>query len=135
MCKKQGENQRGNDNAGERSGRQGEKCALGSLFRKVALLGIASLAAWLLTRLAQSHPEAVERIYSRGIYPLWGQALSTVTGLLPVSLSEVLLFALPALLALGVVQAARRRIAWRRLVAAGCACPFAGTWSFPSAGR
>ena len=31
-------------------------------FRKVALLGIASLAAWLLTRLAQSHPEAVERI-------------------------------------------------------------------------
>lgn len=27
-CKKQGENQRGNGNAGERSGRQGEKCAL-----------------------------------------------------------------------------------------------------------
>ena len=39
----------------------GEKCALAP-FSKVALLGIASLAAWLLTRLAQSHPEAVERI-------------------------------------------------------------------------
>lgn len=95
-------------------------------FRKAALLGIASLAAWLLTRLAQSHPEAVERIYSRGIYPLWGQALSTVTGLLPVSLSEVLLFALPALLALGVVQAARRRIAWRRLVAGWLCVPLCG---------
>ena len=95
-------------------------------FRKAALLGIASLAAWLLTRLAQSQPEAVERIYSRGIYPLWGQALSTVTGLLPVSLSEVLLFALPALLALGVVQAARRRIAWRRLAAGWLCVPLCG---------
>ena len=41
-------------------------------FRKVAVLGVAALLALGLTRLAQGYPEVVERVYARGIYPVWG---------------------------------------------------------------
>ncbi|MGI5884659.1 MAG: DUF3810 domain-containing protein [Candidatus Spyradocola sp.] len=95
-------------------------------FRKVAVLGVAALLALGLTRLAQGYPEVVERVYSRGIYPVWGQVMSTLTGLLPVSLSEVLLFALPVLLVVGIVQAVRRRLSVQRLVSAALCVPLTG---------
>ena len=80
-----------------------------------ALLVLAALV-FALTRLAQGAPEVVERVYARGIYPVFAQALSSLTGLLPVSLSEVLLCLLPLLLFYGVVRAVRGKIHWTQLL-------------------
>ena len=43
---------------------------------------------------AASHPEWVERIYARGLYPPLARAVSLATGFLPFSLAELLLAAL-----------------------------------------
>ena len=79
----------------------------------------AALAAlvFALCRVAPQHPQTVERIYSQCIYKLWAQFSSTLTGLLPVSLSELTLcIFLPAALVLSVVRWIRRRIGWQQFL-------------------
>lgn len=48
---------------------------------------------YLLYRLSFNSPQFVEEVYSRGIFRLTNQALGTLTGLLPFSLGELLLYA------------------------------------------
>ncbi|MCT4542587.1 MAG: DUF3810 domain-containing protein [Vallitalea sp.] len=57
-------------------------------FRKwygVLLLPIAIL----LTNFASSSPDFIEKYYSNGIYPIIGQCLSNITGILPISVAEM----------------------------------------------
>ena len=60
-------------------------------WRKVVILGITAFVIYSLSLLVPSYPHIVERVYARGIYPVWAQITSSITGLLPISLSEILL--------------------------------------------
>jgi len=63
-----------------------------------------ALAFFILIRIAPGHEALVEKIYSRGIYKLWAQMVSGVTGLIPVSLTELgLLVGIPLLLVISIV--------------------------------
>ena len=58
-----------------------------------------ALVFFILIWIAPGHEALVEKIYSRGIYKLWAQMVSGVTGLIPVSLTEIgLLVGIPLLL-------------------------------------
>ena len=82
----------------------------------------AALIAYIISLLAQGNPAAVEKFYARGFYRAYAQAVSTVTGLLPVSLTELaLLIGLPALLAVSVWRLVRRRSTWQRFVSGALA--------------
>lgn len=80
-------------------------------FVALALLG------YLACRLAALWPELTERLYARGIYPVFAQFFSRVSGLMPCSLSELLLFCLPLLLVWQLVRLLRRRTNWLRCLA------------------
>ena len=60
-------------------------------------------AALILVEIAKSSPEKVESIYSTGIYPIIGQAVSFIFGFFPFSAAEFLLIALVILIPLGLV--------------------------------
>jgi len=82
----------------------------------------------LLTGLAQANPHTVERLYSRGAYPVISGALGRLFGFLPFSVSEFLVFIVAAgalvWLIYGVSQIIRKKEKNRRLLAmladAGC---------------
>jgi len=99
---------------------------------------------YALFRLSFLWPEFTENVYSRGIFRVTNQALSTVTGLLPFSLAELLLYAailgVVVFVILMVVRAVLAKKYWwrvllRRIIALACAASmvyalFVGLWSF-----
>jgi len=74
----------------------------------------AAAAAWMLLvaeRVAGAlHPEIVERVYARGAFPLVLRALTAVTGWIPFSLAEALVF---VLLLLALFALVRVMVRWR----------------------
>jgi len=64
---------------------------LGSL--RPCLWLLLPLIGLILYKIAFGHPAQVEQIYSRGIYPLMSKILGGMTGWIPFSLGEVLLYA------------------------------------------
>lgn len=81
--------------------------------------------ALLLQRVAMHFPGAVERLYARGLFPLIGRALNTLTAWIPFSLAELTVWAL-ALAGLTWIIRTVRRVAcaergrrlpalWRRI--------------------
>ena len=102
---------------------------------RTIVCAVLAAVVFVLCHAAQGHTQAVERIYSQGIYKVWAQVTSTVTGLLPVSLSELaLLVLLPVGLVASIVRWAKRRIGWQRFVsgwlamALGAYALFYGGW-------
>lgn len=75
-------------------------------------------AALVLNYLGSRSPGWVERIYSRGLYPLIGQLLSRVTAVAPFSLAELTVVILLIALPLGIVywgcSVWRRPASWLR---------------------
>lgn len=61
-------------------------------------------------------PNAVEQVYSRGVYPLIAGTIGFLTGLLPFSIAEWLLYTLiiglPVLLLVTLIRALLRKIRW-----------------------
>lgn len=87
------------------------------LWRKTAIAGGAAAVTCILCRIAPAYPEVVERVYSQGIYRIWAQLVSCVTGLVPVSITEIMvLVGLPAALIASVAAWIRRKIGWQRLL-------------------
>lgn len=98
-----------------------------SPWRKTIWLAAACAAVWLLSLLAQNHPQVVETLYARGLYRVWAQVVSTVTGILPVSLSEIaLLVLLPAAVIWAAVRLAKRRTNWQRVLSGALCVPLVG---------
>lgn len=89
-------------------------------------------------------PEFTENVYSRGVYRVIGQGISTVTGILPFSLAEFVLYAFVLFLAVYavcmIVASVRARREWwmtliRRVLWLGCALSmiyavFVSVWGF-----
>ncbi len=76
---------------------------------------------YALFRLSFVWPSFTEAVYSRGVYPVIAQGLSTLTGLLPFSLAELLLYAfilaLAVYIVLMIIAAIRlKRQWWQALV-------------------
>ncbi len=89
---------------------------------KALFAGGFALAAHIISLLAQLNPAAVEKFYAQGFYKAYAQIVSMVTGVIPISLSELcLLLALPAYLAIALCRLIRRRVAWRRFVSGALA--------------
>lgn len=68
--------------------------------------GVVMLCAfftWVLTLLAKRNPEKVENIYSSTVYPFLAKAIGRLTGLIPVSIAEILVFGL-IILVVGMVS-------------------------------
>lgn len=76
---------------------------------------------YALFRLSFLWPSFTEAVYSRGVYPVIAQPLSLLTGLLPFSLGELLLYAfvlfVAVFTALAAVSAVRARRGWWRPLA------------------
>lgn len=74
----------------------------------------------ILPALISLNPNAVERIYSRGVYPLIAGAIGSLTGLLPFSIAEWLLYALviglPVLILFTLIRALLRKIRWAKFL-------------------
>lgn len=68
-----------------------------------------ALALWL----APLPPHAVERWYSRGVYPVWQRAAAMIGNFLPVALFDLLLAGTAVLVILTIVRARRARSAAR----------------------
>jgi Protein of unknown function (DUF3810) len=79
------------------------------LLRWIAPLVLLTVAI-CLQRLAAQHPQAVDRIFSGGLYLHVGRLLSAVNRSLPFSIAEVLILALPVLLLLVVL-----RVTWKQI--------------------
>lgn len=91
----------------------------GKPWKKVICLSAASGIVYILSLLAQHYPHIVERVYSRGIYPIYAQVFSCISGIFPISLSEFgLLAVLPAALVLTVIRLVKRKTNWQRAVSA-----------------
>ncbi|HYE82954.1 MAG TPA: DUF3810 domain-containing protein [Clostridia bacterium] len=65
------------------------------LFRKLSILLLIPFTA-ALVHISSRKPELVERFYSTGIYRLIGRILSSVTGVIPFSLAELIVILVPA---------------------------------------
>ena len=99
---------------------------------------------YALFRLSFLWPEFTENVYSRAIFRVINQGLSTVTGLLPFSLGELLLYAAIVAVAVFIVLMAVRavlakkdwwRVLLRRILTLACAVSmlyalFVGLWGF-----
>lgn len=58
---------------------------------------VLALVSFALLRWSASVPELVETAYSRGVFPVIGQGLSLLTGLVPFSVAEAIVWSLPLL--------------------------------------
>ena len=85
--------------------RKVKRCATGLLFLTLAVF---------LSAAAAHAPHAVERVYSRGAYPIVSSALSCVSGVVPLSVAEVLLLVVAFLLGRRLLEMARqgRAMGW-----------------------
>lgn len=113
------------------------------LLKKIPWLLIGPVF-YVLFRLSFLWPDFTEQVYSRSIYKVMSEGLSTVTGLLPFSLGEILLYAFILFVIVYIVymlvKAALARKAWwlelvNRIVALLCvfSCVYAlfmGMWGF-----
>ncbi len=72
---------------------------------------LAALALWL----APVSPAAVERWYSRGVYPVWQRVATTAANFVPIALFDLLLLAAAAFIVLTVIRG------WRTGARAGAA--------------
>ncbi len=113
------------------------------LIKKIPWLFIGPFF-YLLFRLSFLWPAFTENVYSRGIYRVLSQGISTITGLLPFSLGEILLYAFILFVATYLVftiikSAAARKNWWFELInkVLGLLCVasviyalFVGLWGF-----
>lgn len=84
---------------------------------KVVVTAAAAGVAYILSIFAKQTPAIVERFYSQGFYKVYSQVVSTITGLVPVSIAELLLLiGLPALCIWTVIMLVKKRINWQRVV-------------------
>lgn len=92
------------------------------------MLVVGAVALTLGTRLLD--PAWVERVYARGVFPVIGQGLGAVTGLVPMSVAEVAGVPLVLLLVVLLLRGARRVRTWAMGVglAAGVWIAFAPLW-------
>lgn len=67
-------------------------------------VGLLVIPAAVLTALARNSPEAVERIYSTGIYPVMSGIFARATGLLPFSLAQWVVTLIPLLLIIYIIK-------------------------------
>ncbi len=72
-----------------------------------AVGAVLAAVSFALVSAAPGHAGAVEALYSRGVYPLFAQPLSTLFGLLPFSLAELTLVGAPLWIGGGVALYAR----------------------------
>src|SRR5688500_7514251 len=90
--------------------------------RRLAFAGAGALSYVLLLAL-QSHPWVAERFYSTTISPLITRGLSRLSGIIPVSLFEIILIAVVGWaivrVALAVRAVLRRRRRWSNVLASG----------------
>ncbi len=81
---------------------------------------LPGLFFYVLFRLCTIRPDLAETVYSRTLFPVINKALSVLTGVLPFSLGEMLLYASVlsaiAYIAWTVVQSLRARRAWWQVV-------------------
>ena len=105
---------------------------------------LPGLVFYGLFRLSFLWPEVTETVYSRAIFRITNQALSTVTGILPFSLAELLLYAFALFVIIHIIVMIIRAIAakkkwWfiilRRVIALLCVASFIyalfiGLWGF-----
>ena len=90
---------------------------INKLWIKVIVAAVAAAVVFILSHCAQHYPQAAEKVYSRGIYRVYAQLYSTITGLVPVSVSELLLLAgLPVGLVLSILRWVKKKIGWQRFV-------------------
>ena len=82
-------------------GAPGRETTWRSIRRKLPLLLLIPLGL-LWPRICMANPAWIERVYSTGVYPAIRDALSSITSLIPISVAELLLYAL-ALWALAAV--------------------------------
>jgi hypothetical protein len=77
---------------------------------------LPGLVFYTLFRLSEHFPAFTEHVYSRAIYRVIGPALSTITGILPFSLGELLLYAfilfVIAFIVVMIVHAVRAHASW-----------------------
>ena len=82
----------------------------------------AGIGAWGLSRVFAKFPETTEAVYGRA-GPAIARALSLVTGAVPFSVAEALVFVYVAVrifqIVRGLVRAVRRRQSWGRTIGAG----------------
>lgn len=71
------------------------------------LLGLA-LATRIILILAANNPNLVENLYSSSIYPYIGKFLSLISGLIPFSIAEILLFSLILFFVIAIIRTIRR---------------------------
>ena len=71
--------------------------------RRLAAIG-AGVAAFALFHIMALFPGVTETVYGRGIGPLTASGLSRITGLVPLSLAELLIVAFVARQLWGVVR-------------------------------
>lgn len=74
----------------------------------------------VLPAIVSGYPSVVEQVYSRGVYPLIAGAIGPITGLLPFSIAEWLLYALviglPVFLLVTLVRALLKKVRWIQVV-------------------
>ncbi len=77
--------------------------------RPWVLLAVA-LLAFAVLRLSAAAPQLVETLYSRGLFPPIGQALNLLSGLVPFSLAEAIVWSLPVAVIVWLAATARRAL-------------------------
>ncbi|MCL2056054.1 MAG: DUF3810 domain-containing protein [Oscillospiraceae bacterium] len=105
------------------------------LYRR-AWFGLLAVPAFVLAQLAHAFPAAVEHTYSRAVYPVLSRALGRLTGALPFSVSEILIYIAVTggiaylvyeIRGIAVKQKQRRRVAARLISTLLC---IGGLWYF-----
>lgn len=81
---------------------RGEKYTWLNIIKRLPLLVLIPLAVFL-PHLVRNSPEKVERLYSRGIYPLISRLLGFLNSLIPLSAAELVIVFIGGLLALILV--------------------------------
>ncbi|MBR5949189.1 MAG: DUF3810 domain-containing protein [Clostridia bacterium] len=89
--------ERKNDKTNSTVKESGERYTWMNILKRLPLLLLIPLGIFL-PRLVQNSPDKVERIYSRGLYPLISRVLGFISALVPLSLAELLIVLLGGLL-------------------------------------
>ena len=76
---------------------RGERYTWINILKRLPLLILIPIAIFL-PRLVRNSPEKVERIYSRGIYPIISRVLGFINSLIPLSVAELVIVFIGGLL-------------------------------------
>lgn len=82
-----------------------------------SLAGLIPLS-YIVAQLLSTQNLFVENVYSRGIYPVIAQPVSLLCSLLPVSVTELMVIALPIWLGLGIYWLVKKKTTWLRFTSA-----------------